>query len=90
MFVVDYNWNTRRYYLIGQIKAASNCITLIGVVSFKKKTYMFVHVYWCRIIIIMSTINVYNGNVPIYIFGVHLEISKLNVRGSQNVYTLLF
>ena len=40
IFVVDYNWNTGRYYLIGQITAASNRITLIGVVSFSSKTYM--------------------------------------------------
>ena len=47
MFVVDYNWNTRRYYLIGQIKAASNRIALIGVVSLNKKhtcLYMFIDV----------------------------------------------
>ena len=37
IFVVDYNWKTGRYYLIGQIKAASNRITLIGVVSFNRK-----------------------------------------------------
>ena len=34
MFVVDYNWNTERYFLIGQIVATPNRITLIGVVSF--------------------------------------------------------
>ena len=33
MYVVDYNWNTGKYFLIGQIVASSNRITLIGVVS---------------------------------------------------------